>query len=458
MGLVEPECTESSRRIKPTVDASALQHRELRRDEFWRNLPGYRTVDAKTFHHHVFQMRHSVTSVGKLMQVLGDTVSPEFYSDVTAGIEHASMSIRISPYLLSLINWDDPYNDPIRKQFLPVGSHQRPDHPELHLDSLNEQGDSPVSGLTHRYPDRVLFLVLDMCPVYCRFCTRSYAVGLDTDDVEKVKLRVNRTRWDNALNYIASRPEVEDVVVSGGDMYQLKAEQLQELGDRILDIDHIRRFRFATKGPAVLPQKLVTDHAWVDALTNVVERGRKMHKEVVVHTHFNHPNELTGVTEDGINRLKERGVIVRNQSVLQRGVNDNADTMRLLVKRLSYLNVQPYYIFFHDLVSGVEDLRTTLASGLDLEKQIRGVTSGFNTPTFIVDTLSGGGKRDAHSYECYNPETGIAVYTSPVVRPGEYLFYFDPIDCLSDEIQARWQDDVEREKMKAEAMEMAQAS
>jgi len=254
MGLVEPECTESSRHIKPMVDASALQHRDLRRDEFWRGLPGYSKVDAETFHHHVFQMRHSVTSVGKLMQVLGDTVSPEFYRDVTAGIEHASMSIRISPYLLSLINWDDPYNDPIRKQFLPVGSHQRPDHPELHLDSLNEQGDSPVPGLTHRYPDRVLFLVLDMCPVYCRFCTRSYAVGLDTDDVEKVKLRVNRTRWDNALNYIASRPEVEDVVVSGGDMYQLKAEQLQELGDRILNIDHIRRFRFATKGPAVLPQ------------------------------------------------------------------------------------------------------------------------------------------------------------------------------------------------------------
>jgi len=229
------------------------------------------------------------------------------------------------------------------------------------------------------------------------------------------------------------------------------------LGDRLLDIDHIRRFRFATKGPAVLPQKLVTDHEWVDALTHVVERGREMHKEVVVHTHFNHPNELTGITEDGINNLKSRGIIVRNQSVLQRGVNDNVEVMQTLVKRLSYLNVQPYYVFFHDLVSGVEDLRTTLATGLEIEKAVRGVTAGYNTPTFIVDTLGGGGKRDAHSFEYYNPETGIAVYTSPVVRPGEYLFYFDPIDCLSDEVQARWQDDVEREKMKADALEMALA-
>lgn len=247
------------------------------------------------------------------------------------------------------------------------------------------------------------------------------------------------------------------MVVSGGDMYQLKAEHLQEIGDRILDIDHIRHFRFATKGPAVLPQKLVTDHEWVDALTRVVERGRKMQKEVVLHTHFNHPNELTGVTQDGLYRLKERGIIIRNQSVLQRGVNDNVETMQMLVKRLSYLNVQPYYVFFHDLVSDVEDLRTTLASGLDIEKNVRGVTAGFNTPTFIVDTLGGGGKRDAHSFEYYNPETGIAVYTSPVVRPDEYLFYFDPIDCLDEKVQARWQDEREREAMKAEALAEAKA-
>ena len=458
MSLSEAACTDARKSaIKPPVGADALVHRDLRRDEFWRHIPEYRDVDAETFHSHVFQMRHSVTSVGKLMRALGDLVPAAFYSEVSAGIQWAPMSIRISPYIVSLINWDDPHGDPIRRQFLPLGSQQLPDHPELHLDSLNEQGDSPVPGLTHRYPDRALFLVLNTCPVYCRFCTRSYAVGLDTEEVEKVHLQVNRARWEQALDYIASRPELEDVVVSGGDTYQLKPEQLQYLGDRLLDIDHIRRFRFATKGPAVMPQKILTDTAWVDALTRVVDRGRKMHKEVVLHTHFNHPNEMTGVTEDAMRLLMGRGIIVRNQAVLQRGVNDDAETMKLLIKRLGYVNVQPYYVFFHDLVSGVEDLRTTLSSGLAVEKAVRGVTAGFNMPTFIVDTLGGGGKRDAHSYEYYNPETGLAVYVSPLVRPGEYFFYFDPIDCLSEEMQARWQDGVERAKMKAEALEMARA-
>lgn len=442
-------------RTKPPVPYKDLAHRALRRDEFWRRVPGFKHVDARTFHSHVFQMRHSITSLDKLRAAVGALASDDFYREVAAGLRHAPMSVRISPYILSLIDWDDPHRDPLRKQFLSLRCEQRPDHPELLLDSLNELGDAPVAGLTHRYPDRVLFLVLDTCPVYCRFCTRSYAVGLDTEDVEKVKLRVNRARWDDAIGYIQSRIEVEDVVVSGGDVYQLKADQLAELGNRLLDIDHIRRFRFATKGPAVMPQKLVTDDAWVDALTRVVDRGRAMHKDVVLHTHFNHPAEITGITQEGLNRLLLRGITIRNQAVLQRGVNDDTETMTLLVKRLSYLNVQPYYVFFHDLVRGVEDLRTTLGDGLDLEKAIRGVTSGFNMPTFIVDTLGGGGKRDAHSYEHYNRETGIAVYISPVVKPGAFFLYFDPLWRLSADVQARWRDEAEREKMKAEAMEAA---
>ena len=442
-------------RTKPPVPYKDLAHRALRRDEFWRRVPGFKHVDARTFHSHVFQMRHSITSLDKLRAAVGALASDDFYREVAAGLRHAPMSVRISPYILSLIDWDDPHRDPLRKQFLSLRCEQRPDHPELLLDSLNELGDAPVAGLTHRYPDRVLFLVLDTCPVYCRFCTRSYAVGLDTEDVEKVKLRVNRARWDDAIAYIQSRIEVEDVVVSGGDVYQLKADQLAELGNRLLDIDHIRRFRFATKGPAVMPQKLVTDDAWVDALTRVVDRGRAMHKDVVLHTHFNHPAEITGITQEGLNRLLLRGITIRNQAVLQRGVNDDTETMTLLVKRLSYLNVQPYYVFFHDLVRGVEDLRTTLGDGLDLEKAIRGVTSGFNMPTFIVDTLGGGGKRDAHSYEHYNRETGIAVYISPVVKPGAFFLYFDPLWRLSADVQARWRDEAEREKMKAEAMEAA---
>ncbi|MCZ6635358.1 MAG: KamA family radical SAM protein [bacterium] len=440
---------------KPPVDPAALKHRDLRQDEFWRSLPAFQKVDSKTFHSHTFQMRNSITSVGKLMRTLEDRVPQDFYQDLNQGLHQAPMSIRLTPYLLSLIDWENPYEDPIRRQFLPLGSQQLPDHPELHLDSLNEQGDAPVPGLTHRYPDRALFLALDTCPVYCRFCTRSYAVGLDTDEVEKVHLSVNQDRWEQVFAYIESRPELEDIVVSGGDVYQLRPDHLRLLGDRLLDIDHIRRFRFATKGPAVMPQRILTDVEWVDAVAAVVDRGRTLHKEVVIHTHFNHPTEITEVTRQAMNVLMERGIPVRNQGVLQRGVNDDSETMKLLTKRLSYINVQPYYIFLHDLVQGVEDLRTTLSTGLEIEKDVRGVTAGFNTPIFIVDTLGGGGKRDAHSYEYYDPEIGIAIYQSPTVRPGEYFYYFDPIDCLDGAVQDRWADPIEREQMKEQALAAA---
>lgn len=427
-------------------------HRRFRRDAFWKTIPAFENVSAETFHSHIFQARNSPTSVESLQDVVGGLAGPGFYDDLREGLRRAPMSIRISPYILSLINWDDPYGDPLRTQFLPLASQQLPDHPELHLDSLNEQGDSPVPGLTHRYPDRALFLTLDTCPVYCRFCTRSYAVGLDTDGVEKVHLSANRRRWRQVFDYLRSRPEVEDVVVSGGDVYNLRAAQIREVGDSLLDIPHIRRFRFATKGPAVMPGKILSDVEWVDALVGVVDRGRSLHKEVVLHTHFNHPNEITGVTQEAMNLLMERGVVVRNQAVLQRGVNDSAQTMKHLVKQLSFLNVQPYYVFFHDLVQGVEDLRTTLRAGLELEKSLRGATAGFNTPTFIVDTLGGGGKRDGHSFEYYNDETGVAVFASPAVRPGKHFFYFDPIDCLSPDIQRRWTIPDERQAMMDEAL------
>jgi lysine 2,3-aminomutase len=251
---------------------------------------------------------------------------------------------------------------------------------------------------------------------------------------------VNVERWERAFAYIRSRPELEDIVISGGDAYQLRPEQITQIGEALLSIDHVRRMRYASKGPAVMPQKLLTDDAWVDALTGVVEKGRRLHKEVVLHTHFNHPREITQITQRALDRLCERGVTVRNQTVLQRGVNDSSETMLLLVRRLGYVNVHPYYIYMHDLVKGVEDLRTTLDTGLRIEKDLRGGTAGFNTPTVVVDAPGGGGKRDAHSYEHYDRATGVSVYTAPAVHPGELYYYVDPIDLLPPEGQARWAD------------------
>jgi len=423
------------------------EHRALRQDEFWRHLPGFQAVSAAEFQTHTFQARHSVTNLRQLREHVGSLAPDAFFDDLAAGLKRAPMALRISPYLLSLIDWNDPFRDPIRTQFMPLASQQAPDHPMLRLDSLNEQGDSPVPGLTHRYRDKALFLAIDSCPVYCRFCTRSYAVGSDTEEVEKLRLHANLARWETMFGYIASRPELEDIVISGGDTYNLRPDHIRLIGERLLQMPNIRRIRFATKGLAVMPQKILSDEAWLDALTGVIELSRRLHKDAVVHTHFNHPNEITGVTQAALNRLTERGITVRCQTVLQRGVNDSPETMRLLVKRLSYINVHPYYVYFHDLVPGVEDLRTSLAEGLAVEKAVRGSTAGFNTPTFVVDTMGGGGKRDGHSFEHYDRENGIAVFTSPAVKPGARFLYFDPLRSLGEAARARWADPEERRRM-----------
>jgi lysine 2,3-aminomutase len=437
--------------IKDPVDPSTLTHRQLLDGPFWQRIPAYANVDEETFLDHKWQSRNSITRPDKLLAAVQDLVPQSFIDDVADGFRRAPMSIRVSPYLLSLIDWDNPEADPLRRQFITLGSKLLPDHPRLTLDSLHEQEDAPVPGLTHRYADKALFLTLDTCPVYCRFCTRSYAVGVDTDEVSKVSLKAKADRWQEVFDYLAGRPEVEDVVVSGGDSYNLRPAQIELIGETLLQMEHIRRIRFATKGPAVMPQKLLTDNEWMDSLNKVHELGVKLCKEVCVHTHFNHPNELTAITKRGLDRLFQRGIRVRNQSVLQRWVNDTVDSMTLLVKRMSYCNVQPYYVYVHDLVKGVEDLRTTVQTGADIEKHVRGSTAGFNTPTFVVDAPGGGGKREVHSYEHYNRETGVSVYTAPSVKKG-YFLYFDPMDTLSPEVQKRWLDDKEADRMVEEAI------
>jgi lysine 2,3-aminomutase len=440
---------------KPPVDPATLEHTRLLSGPFWQKIPAYREITEAQFLDHTWQSKHSITKVSKLLEALQSLVSPAFIQDAEQGFKHAPMSIRVSPYLLSLIDWDEPYGDPLRIQFIPVGSRLLPNHPKLNLDSLHEQEDAPVPGLTHRYPDKALFLPLDTCPVYCRFCTRSYAVGIDTEEVEKVQLKASDERWKRAYAYIASRPELEDIVISGGDAYNLRAQQLTEIGEALLAMPNIRRMRFATKGPAVMPQKILTDQAWVDALSGVVDHGRKLHKEVVLHTHFNHPREITSITEAAMNKLFERGITVRNQSVLQRRVNDAPEVMGLLLKRLGHVNVHPYYVYVHDLVSGVEDLRTTLDTALHIEKCVRGLTAGFNTPTFVVDAPGGGGKRDAHSYEYYDRETGVSVYTAPSVKADRYFLYYDPLDQLSEAIRRRWASPADQDAMVAAALSKA---
>ena len=443
-----------------SLDRPQLQnadHRALRGGEFWRAIPKFRDVDEATFLDHVWQGRNSVKTPEELLETVADLAPRSFIDDARAGFAHAPMAVRVSPYILSLIDWSDPHSDPIRRQFIPLRSGMRPDHPRLVLDSLHERKDSPVPGLVHRYTDKALFIALQVCPVYCRFCTRSYAIGPHAGDVDKVHLTTPH-EWQRIFDYIASRTELEDIVISGGDAYQLPPKSISLIGEALLAIPHVRRMRFATKGPAVMPMKLLSDEAWLEALSGVVSDGRKLGKEVAVHTHFNHPSEITQITQRAMQRLFERGIYVRNQSVLIRGVNDDERTMELLVKRLSYVNVHPYYVYMHDLVKGVEDLRTSIQRAIDIEKFVRGATAGFNTPIFVCDAPGGGGKRDVHSYEYYDRENGIAVYSAPSVKPGKVFVYFDPIEDLSPQAQARWTSREQQDAMIAHAISRAGAT
>jgi len=441
--------------LKPKVDPSVLTWRDLRRDDFWRNVPRFREVSRATFEDHTWQEKNAVTSPASLVELVGSRLSASFVSDLAEGARRAPMSMRVSPYIVSLIDWEHPEHDPLRRQFLPLASQLEEDHPLVTFDSLAEQADAPVPGLTHRYFDRALFLTTDQCPVYCRYCTRSYAVGNDTDAVTKAAYPVNPARWDLALRYVAERVEIEDIVISGGDTFRLRAEQIRTIGHRLLDIPHIRRMRFATKGLAVQPMKILSDTAWTNALTEVAERGRSMLKEVSVHTHFNHPNEFTSITEDALAVLFQRGIPVRNLTVLLRGVNDSEAAQLELTRRLTRVNVRPYYTYMGDLVRGTDDLRTAVFEAEHLEKVVRGATSGHNTPTFVLDAPGGGGKRNLFSHELYDRETGISVYSAPSVKPGQLFVYGDPLRYLSDATKARWRDERTRTEMIGDAVATA---
>lgn len=430
-------------------------HREFRSDEFWRVIPAWKDVSLAEFSDHMWQMKHSIKKVEQVKTVLGELCTEKFYQDMLEGQKITPMNIRITPYVFALIDWSNPDADPLRKQFLPIGSQFLPDHPYYKADSLHEDVDSPVPTITHRYHDKVLFLPTTICPVYCSYCTRSRLIGGSTESVEKETYGVNSGKMDVAFDYIRSHPQIEDVVISGGDAFMLTAKQLTFIGENLLNIPHIKRLRFATKGIAIYPQKITSDHEWFQALCDVHKKGREMGKSVVVHTHFSSPKEVTIFSKMACDRLFQAGIIVRNQAVLQEGVNDNINDMILLIRQMGQMNVQPYYVYIHDMVPGCEHFRTTIAESVAIEKAVRGMTAGFNTPTFVCDAPGGGGKRHIASYEYYDEENGISVWTAPNVKPGEVFFYFDPIRKLSKEAQDRWAIPEMREKMIADAKKKA---
>ena len=401
----------------------------------WTRFKPWERVSSGEFEDNGWQDRNAITRLAQLKSVLDGVASSELLGEIEAGLGRCGMSIRLNPYILCLIDWSRAETDPIRRQFLPMRCEQEDDHPCLEVDSLAERRHSPVTSIVHRYPDKVLFLVTSVCPVYCQYCTRSYAVGQDTQLIQKDHV-TSAQNWLPALDYIRTHPQIEDVVVSGGDLARLKPAHVRSLGNALLDIEHVRRIRLATKVLSVQPMKILSDHDWLAAVLELVARARSMFKDVCLHTHFNHPNEVTAVVEAAMRRLHENGVFVRNQSVLLRGVNDDATTLRSLIKRLGRINIHPYYVYLCDMVKATEHFRLPLSAAQRLEKEVRGATAGFNTPLFIVDTPSG--KRDVHSAEFHDNEYGVSGFVSPTVAAGQVRYYFDPIRSLGYGAARKW--------------------
>ena len=285
----------------------------------------------------------------------------------------STLRMAITPYYLSLIDPNDPH-DPVRRQCIPTALETHQAAADL-LDPLHEDEDSPTPGLTHRYPDRVLFLITDMCSMYCRHCTRRRFAG-QTDN------ECGPDRIEKALEYIEKTESVRDVLLSGGDALMVSDKKLEYIISRLRQIPHVEIVRLGTRTPVVCPQRITPE---------LCDMLKKYHP-IWINTHFNHPNEVTAESRRACEMLANAGIPLGNQSVLLRGVNDCVHVMKNLVHELVKMRVRPYYIYQCDLSMGLEHFRTPVSKGIEIIEGLRGHTSGFCIPTFVVDAPGGGGK------------------------------------------------------------------
>ncbi|MDD2279817.1 MAG: lysine 2,3-aminomutase [Bacteroidales bacterium] len=334
-----------------------------RRQEFFPNVSDNDWNDWK------WQVRNRIETLEELKKYIKITAEEE------EGISKSLQTLRmaITPYYLSLIDPSNP-NCPVRKQAVPSAAETYVSPADL-LDPLHEDEDSPVPGLTHRYPDRVLFLITDMCSMYCRHCTRRRFAGQKDAALPKDNI-------DKGIEYIANHPEVRDVLLSGGDALLVSDSRLEEIIKRLRAIPHVEIIRIGTRTPVVLPQRITDD------LVNML----KKYHPIWLNTHFNHSNEITPESAEACAKMANAGIPLGNQSVLLRGINDCPNIMKRLVHKLVMIRVRPYYIYQCDLSMGLEHFRTPVSKGLEIIESLRGHTSGFAVPTFVVDAPGGGGK------------------------------------------------------------------
>lgn len=349
--------------VKEDSNLKIKSKTQIFKEQHYPNISNLQWNDWK------WQLKNRITSKEGLMNVLN--LSEAEISAFTQ--ETKCLPLSITPYYASLLDRDD-VNQPIRKAVVPVVDEHLVSPVELG-DPLGEESNSPVPCIVHRYPDRVLFLVTNFCSVYCRYCTRSRMVGghehYNTHE-----------QWEEAIEYIKSNKNVRDVLLSGGDPLTMDTDQLEWLLSRLSKIEHVEFIRIGTKVPVVLPQRINVD------LVNML----KKYHPLWVSIHFTHPDELTEETRQACAMLADAGIPLGSQTVLLKGINDNVETMTKLCHELLKTRVKPYYLYQCDLVPGSAHFRTSVTKGVEIIDKMRGHTTGYAVPNYVIDAPNGGGK------------------------------------------------------------------
>jgi lysine 2,3-aminomutase len=366
----------------------------------YKKLEIYRDVSETDWNDWKWQLGNTVRDIPTLKKII--SVSAELEADLEKCLQRFRMAI--TPYYASLMD-EDYDRGVIRLQAVPSLNELEVAEDDQD-DPLHEDVDSPVPGLTHRYPDRVLMLVTHTCSMYCRHCTRRRMIG-DRD------VHLSRPEIDACIGYIREHPEVRDVLLSGGDPLTLTDDSLEYILKKLRDIDHVEIIRLGSRTPVVLPQRIT------DSLVTMLKRYHPLY----VNTHFNHPDEITLEAKKACERLADGGIQLGNQTVLLRDVNDCPNIMKKLVHELLMIRVKPYYIYQCDLSSGISHFRTSITKGMEIIENLRGHTTGMAVPTFVVDAPGGGGKipvmpnyllsQSDRRFALRNYEGVITTYTQP---------------------------------------------
>jgi lysine 2,3-aminomutase len=349
--------------VQPLTDLPLSSKRHWKQVELWKD------VTDEQWNDWLWQLTHTIRTLDELKKVVN--LTPEEEEGVR--ISTQTIPLNITPYYASLMNPDDP-RCPIRMQSVPLSAELNKTRYDLE-DPLYEDEDSPTPGLTHRYPDRVLFLVTNQCSMYCRYCTRRRFSG-------QVGMGVPKKQMDDAIEYIRNTPEVRDVLLSGGDGLLINDNILEYILKNLRAIPHVEIIRIGTRAPVVFPQRITEN------LCNII----KKYHPVWLNTHFNHPLEITQEAKLACEMLANAGVPLGNQAVILAGINDSTHIMKKLMHELVKIRVRPYYIYQCDLSEGIGHFRAPVSKGLEIIESLRGHTSGYAVPTFVVDAPGGGGK------------------------------------------------------------------